>query len=241
MKHRFEVLFFDLGNTLIYSGQPWPKILAASYEALMDALQNSGCNLDRKVFLKKFLAQLDAYHLQREKDFLELTTLTLLENLLKEMDHTLPLEQVRHTLDRRYAVTRTNWLLEDDTLPTLQALQALGYPLGLISNASSAEDARTLLANHNLTEFFDPILISAEVGLRKPHPHIFELALQSTGTLPQNALMVGDTLQADVLGARKAGLASVWITRRANPALYSKSIKPDYSIRTLSELPDLLG
>lgn len=69
------------------------------------------------------------------------------------------------------------------------------------------------------------------------------MALAHWGTLPAHAAMVGDTLGADILGAKNAGIFSIWITRRAdNPAnqAHLDTIQPDAQIAALDELPGLL-
>jgi FMN phosphatase YigB (HAD superfamily) len=84
---------------------------------------------------------------------------------------------------------------------------------------------------------------SARVGIRKPNPRIFNLALEALGIPPEKAAMVGDTLGADILGARNAGLMGIWITRRADSAAnraHAETIRPDAIIATLQELPGLL-
>ncbi len=240
MHRNFKVIFFDLGNTLIYSRLPWPDILAEADQALVNELHRQGCMVDRQIFIEEFVTDLRDYYRERDLDHIEFTTEYILQHLLHEFGFVLPARQVRTALNAMYAVTQANWFLEEDALPTLRTLQSQGYRLGLISNASDGDDVRTLLANHCLTEYFDPILISAEVGMRKPHPHIFKMALTLCDTAPENTVMVGDTLEADILGARNAGMISVWITQHANPDTCGADIQPDASAAALSELPDLL-
>lgn len=240
MPRNFEVIFFDLGNTLIYSRLPWPDILAEADQALVDALHRQGCMVDRQVFIEEFVADLRDYYRERDVDQIEFTTEYILQHLLHEFGFGLPAAQVRAALNAMYAVTQANWFLEEDALPMLKTLQGQGYRLGLISNASDGEDVRTLLANHGLTQYFDPVLISAEVGMRKPHPHIFKIALTLCNTPPENTVMVGDTLEADILGANNAGMTSVWVTRRASPDTNHADIQPDASAAALIELPDIL-
>jgi putative hydrolase of the HAD superfamily len=100
-----------------------------------------------------------------------------------------------------------------------------------------------LVDEAELRPYFEVILSSAALGIRKPHPRIFEIALEALETQPSRAAMIGDTLGADILGANNAGMFSIWVTRRADvPAnrAHSDTIKPDAVIRALGELPDLL-
>ncbi len=100
-----------------------------------------------------------------------------------------------------------------------------------------------LIDNAGLRRWFDPILVSAAVGVRKPNPRIFEMALTQWGLAPAEAAMVGDTLGADVLGAQMAGLRSVWLASRADApanAAHRHTIQPDATIYDLGELPAAL-
>ncbi len=96
---------------------------------------------------------------------------------------------------------------------TVEVLKALGknHKLGLISNtdSSGAEYARKI----GLTDYFDAIIMSSEVGLSKPDPLIYEKALFELGAKAGECLMIGDNPQADVYAAQKAGLDAVLIDR----------------------------
>jgi putative hydrolase of the HAD superfamily len=134
-------------------------------------------------------------------------------------------------------------MVEEDAISTLDALKGLGLRLGLVSNAGDAHDVDTLVDQHHLRSYFEQVIISALVGVRKPNPHIFKLALDHFKVAPDNTVMVGDTLGADILGARNARIASVWITRRAHRSdnrAHEDTIQPDAVINRLSELPALL-
>jgi len=102
---------------------------------------------------------------------------------------------------------------------------------------------QTLVDQADLRSYFDVILTSAALGIRKPNPLIFQTALRQWGYSPSQAAMVGDSLGADILGAKNAGLYSIWITRRADTAAnraHEDTIQPDAVISRLSELPALL-
>jgi HAD superfamily hydrolase (TIGR01662 family) len=142
-----------------------------------------------------------------------------------------------------YATSQAHWKVEKDTIPTLQNLSDRGYSLGLISNAADDDDVQTLVDNAGIRSFFDVILSSAAQGIRKPSPNIFQTALSHLEVQPSQTAMVGDNLLADILGAQKLGILSIWITRRAETAANHSAqgrIKPDVKIGTLSELPAVL-
>jgi putative hydrolase of the HAD superfamily len=93
----------------------------------------------------------------------------------------------------------------------LAELRRRGFGLGVISNWDSS--ARSLLADHGLAEFFDPIVISSEVGSEKPAPEIFRIALERVGLPGEQCLYVGDNYYDDAVGCRKVGMRSLIINR----------------------------
>lgn len=95
----------------------------------------------------------------------------------------------------------------DDTLPTLDALRGRGFRLGVISNADGRVPA--LLRELGLADRFEVILDSHLVGVEKPDPRIFRMALDALGVPAAAAMYVGDFPAVDVAGARAAGLAPV--------------------------------
>jgi putative hydrolase of the HAD superfamily len=242
---RFDALIFDLGSTLIYFDGDWSKIYSQANAELLGYLKAAGLNLDGEAFLKEFNTRLENYFAEREAEFIEHTTAYNLRTLLDEWGYPkVPDSVIKSALEAMYGVSQAYWKPEPDAVPTLRKLREEDYRLGLISNAADDADVQALVDKANLRPFFKIILSSAAVGIRKPHPRIFELALEALETTPSRAAMVGDTLGADILGAQNTGLFSIWITRRADvPAnrAHSNTIQPDATIESLSELPDLLG
>lgn len=240
-----NIVLFDLGSTLIYFDALWPELMRQSSQELAASLANLGYTINTDQFVNQFIEKLNDYYVERETDLIEYTTAYLLRNLLAEHGYLdMPENHIRHVLQKMYAVSQAHWHCEDDTLTTLATLKSQGYHLGLISNAADDNDVQDLVDQHNLRQFFELILVSAAVGVRKPHPHIFQLALDHWQALPEQAVMVGDTLEADILGANLTEIFSVWISRRARKITRQDleiNLRPDAVISTLAELPGLLA
>lgn len=100
-----------------------------------------------------------------------------------------------------------------DAMPVLDALRARGLRIGLVTNGASAVQ-RAKLRALGLERLFDPLVVSSEVGVKKPAIGIFEHALVQAETPPGRAAMVGDHLWHDIEGAQAAGLRGIWIDRR---------------------------
>ncbi len=240
-----KTVLFDLGSTLIYFDAPMPQALDQAYQAMFVSLAANGYTLDKDQFMADFRRRIEDYYSQRETEFIEYTTGYILRIILNDYGYPkMPPQHLRDALDAMYAVTQSHWNLEADAVETLEELLRRGYRLGMISNAGDSGDVDALLDKCDLRKYFEKIWISAAVGYRKPHPKIFNLAVDYFQASPQEMAMVGDTLGADILGANQAGIHSVWITCRANtPANrdHLDTIRPEATIATLAELPALLA
>jgi len=121
-----------------------------------------------------------------------------------------------------------------------EALAALGerYRLAIVTNG--IPDVQwTKLNRTGLTELFEVVVISGELGVGKPDPRIYEETLRQLGLPADACLMVGDNFRRDVAGAQDAGIPAVWIAAgRPSP---DPSVTPFLTVDTLAELPAALG
>ncbi len=97
--------------------------------------------------------------------------------------------------------------------PLLAAIRESGCRTGLVSN-TEAVLTRLDLRRSGLRHHFDTVILSSEVGLTKPDPRIFALALHRLQVGPGSAVFVGDDLEADIVDAQEAGLRSLFINLR---------------------------
>ncbi|MCP4640296.1 MAG: HAD family hydrolase [bacterium] len=114
------------------------------------------------------------------------------------------------------------------------------YDLGVIANQSAGAEDR--LRAWGIRDYFDVVLASAELGLEKPDPRIFECALEQAGCRPADAVMIGDRIDNDIAPANAAG----WRTIRVLEGLSrfqvprTRQESADDTIETLNDLPDAL-
>jgi HAD superfamily hydrolase (TIGR01662 family) len=243
MSRKFlRAVIFDLGGTLMYERHSWHQVIARGDEALTKYLIEHGLELNLSTFPIEFRRRLGEYFARREKDLLETTYTYVLLELLNDKGYAnMPDDLVRRALDRLFAITQTNWVLEEDTSSTLKKLEQDGYRMGIISNAGDDQDVQQLVRGFEIATHFDFVLTSAQCSYRKPHPRIFELAIANWYFLPSETVMVGDNLDADIRGAKNAGLYGIWISRRAGSSSEDQPrIQPDATISALTELPHLL-
>lgn len=139
----------------------------------------------------------------------------------------------------------TPWHSEDEAVypQAAECLAALhkAYRIGIIANQSPGTAAR--MKQYGLSQHLDLIIASAEEGLEKPDPRIFQLALSRAGCLPQRAVMIGDRLDNDIAPAKRLGFKTIWIRQgfggMGTPA--SEQDTPDCCVNSLGELAVLLG
>ncbi len=122
--------------------------------------------------------------------------------------------------------------------PLLRAMRER-YRLAVVSNFDYTPTARGVLEREGIADLFETILVSDEVGWRKPKPLIFETALGRLGLGASEALFVGDRIDIDVAGAQGVGMGSAWINPEGSP-LPPDVAPPDYEIRDLAELGPIL-
>jgi putative hydrolase of the HAD superfamily len=127
-----------------------------------------------------------------------------------------------------------------DAIPVLQTLRQQGYKVGLITNSMFPMWMRDIeLREYQLLEFFDARITSGDTGYMKPHPAIFQKALDLLGADARQAVFVGDRPINDIAGANESGLVSILVV----PPHLQRDLddtRPDYTINCLSELLPIL-
>lgn len=113
------------------------------------------------------------------------------------------------------------------------------FRLGVVSNFDYAPTARFILERDGVASLLEVIVISDEVGWRKPKAVIFEVAFRRLGIGPRDALFVGDRADIDVLGAKAAGMDVAWLNRGGEP-LPPGVPTPEFELRSLNELERIL-
>ncbi len=206
-----RAIFFDAGNTLLY-----PRM-----DELARDLTEQGYSADAEDFyaaerggkqkLDEWLwPQIRAGQVPRQVDgyYWNEYLRVLMERIGAAEEHRLRL--MRH-VGERFRDIQTWSRVYPETAPFLDSLRVQGYYLGVISNSVGTIEEQ--LRRVDLARRFDTILDSAIVGVEKPHPEIFELALARAGAKASEAVFVGDTYATDVGGAGLAGLHGVLIDR----------------------------
>ena len=222
-----EAVFFDVDFTLIYPG---PTFEAEGYRR----------------FGEKHGLQVEP---ERFEEAVQAASSTLSDAVIYEPD--LFIRYARQVVERMggrgaglEACAReiyTEWAacqhfsLYEDVVPSLRALHAAGFKIGLISNTHRC--LASFQSHFELDGFVTAAVSSSEHGFMKPHPSIFKAALQLVGVEARTAVMVGDSLEHDINGAITVGMRGVLIARAGNER---HEIEDVPVIRSLAELPSHL-
>jgi HAD superfamily hydrolase (TIGR01509 family) len=117
-------------------------------------------------------------------------------------------------------------------LPALDALRARGHRMAVVTNGMS--DLQWLkLSLAGLEPYFDAFVASSAVGIGKPDPRVFEVALVRVGAQAADAVMIGDNPIRDIAGACRTGIRTVWVDRDGGDDC---GVEPDLRITSLAEL-----
>jgi len=143
-----------------------------------------------------------------------------------------PLERKMDVLFLEALPTRR--LLFPYTIEILHYLKEKGYQLHLITNGFE-ETQRSKLLYAGLSEYFTEVITSEGSNSLKPHKEIFEYAFRVTGAIPEESIMLGDSIEVDIQGAINAGIDQVFV----NHLRQEPSVRPTYTVHSLKELENI--
>lgn len=153
--------------------------------------------------------------------------------MLRELEVDDPDYRIADAVIDSYAKAE-NWQVYPDAVPTLKQLHSAGFAIGIVSDWGS--QLPLILDKLGLTPYLTFVQASAIVGAAKPSPIFYRMAAQAGGVDPSEALMVGDSYRADVMGARSAGMDAVLLDRAGTAQVSDVTI-----IRSLDEVLSLVG
>jgi HAD superfamily hydrolase (TIGR01662 family) len=242
MSEPIGAVLFDYGHTLIYFDERPHSALLGAYENVNRLLADT---LEREVptaqvMIEKVSQAVDAeiqrdYAAGREEE-VEIATIydTALRGIGLQLESAL--------IERVMELEQEGWLnsvhVGPDVVSTLEELRRRGLRLGIVSNAAYLPRLmKGQLAALGLAKYFTGVTFSSEIGLRKPHPAIYQDALAKIGAEPSRTVFVGDRVREDVQGPKSLGMRAV-LTRE-----WRQEDDPgaaDFVITRLGELPTVL-
>ncbi|NPA47929.1 MAG: TIGR02253 family HAD-type hydrolase [Thermococci archaeon] len=123
---------------------------------------------------------------------------------------------------------------------TLLKLREMGVKLGIITDGNPIKQWEKILRT-DIDDYFDSVIVSDFLGVKKPHSKIFEKALSTCGVKAEESLMVGDRLYTDIYGAKQVGMTTVWFRygRHANDDLDYLPYA-DFTVKEITEIPEIV-
>lgn len=225
-----KAVLLDLFGTVVAYGDTEAGTREA-WEGILDALRALGADPPYEAFAADWQAQF-LTPLRPEEDTEETPFLSKVLRLFRSYglpeDRDMALRGVNACID----AWDRHLALPGDVVPTLRALRER-YAVALVSNFDHPPYVRRLLERLDLAQHLSAILISGELRIDKPDPRIFWRALETVGCAPEEALFVGDSLDADIGGARAVGCRAVLIDIQGR--------HPDYEGERITALGELVG
>lgn len=241
---------FDLGHTLIYLDSTWPEVFEQGVLDLAAFLHGQGLPLDGEVFARALLDRRAEGFARAKETRREVTAEDSLYNTFARFGISDPSPLLlTGALDAFFAFEEAHWFAYPEALAVLQELERRGLRLGVFSNATHDPLIQRLVNRFGFRPWLDPVLSSAGTGICKPDPSAFAPILAAWNLPPEAVVMVGDTLDADIMGARQTGMRSVWLRAREDARQDGTSyavdapladVTPDATIERLAELPSAL-
>lgn len=200
------MIFFDLDDTLFDSE-------LAHKTAIKKIISNYSLKVDPAQVIPEWLRITDKYL----KQFFDkkITTIQQRAIRIKELWALAGQQIADDQALRVYAEFHQNFLQScspfPETIPFLEKIK--NHKLGIITNGPVI-DQMNKLKNNGLIHYFDPIIISEEVGFAKPHKEIFNVASKRSDERISECIHVGDSFELDYLGATNAGMKAIWLDRK---------------------------
>jgi HAD superfamily hydrolase (TIGR01549 family) len=220
-----KAVLLDFGGTLVSGGLEWDPY----HESIRNYLLSHGYNIEMRDLKKALRGALANLEKTRSKG-LEMTfeeVYSIFLNKLGISHDDLMLEWL-HENFRNYYKTSFYPCVED----ILRDLSSK-YKVAMISNTMS-DQPKLLLREANMDQYFDLLICSRDLGVRKPNPEVFKIVLEQIKVKPSETVHVGDSVEADMYGARDSGITGIWIKTQDQPPWNG------YAISSICELSRFL-
>lgn len=230
-------VLFDCWGTLIQA----PNLMrrGASVEHFYRSLTASGCDIDFEAFRGAYMAETRRQREEARADLRELDYVRRIDSTLTAVGFQHP--QRRLLAERAWSDYLDEWPKQSKPYggtPMLLSSMKGRYGLGLVTNFPDGPTARRAFEKLGFDTIFDSLVVSGEVGFRKPSRVIYGKALSELGANPEETVMVGDTLDADILGAKDMGMKAIFID--ADGSQSDNHHLPDSVVTSIGEVDGAL-
>ena len=231
---RARAIFFDLGETLVTQNIEDNLVTMKALEKISEILPHSKSPAELFSIYQQGYKVNEAF---RTRHHVEIPIQAWMVQLLRRTLNHEPEDSLVEQAIKIIGFARAeNAVVFPDSKAVLEKLSKRRIRLGVISNVSSHDVAVEILRKVGLLEYFDRVVTSAFVGIRKPDPGIFLYALMQFNLQPREAVIVGDSERHDVWGGRITGMKTVLVSKRP----VADSIA-DYRFASLAEASTTLA
>ncbi len=247
--NRIRGVIFDYGNTLVRldpafhtTRTDYADVVAGpGSERLAAHLVRAGLLDGGRVagFVERFLLVRERNRLMAEREASEIPALRSLRETMEGLGLAAPPEEdLERAVDEYFTAEVELMRPMPGAAELLTALAGQGRRIGMLSNATSGRYVREVVRILGWSGQFDPLVVSADIGIRKPRAEAFRAVLDRWDLASGEIAMVGDSLYHDVEGAQAMGLVTVHVTAIPNSfdARAAASVKPSVAISSLEEL-----
>lgn len=235
MADPIEAILFDMGGTLRSSIQ---KDEASKLEAVGKIIALLGADAAPAEFVSLLTDRSRAYARWARKTLVDVDERELWTTWMLPDWPAGQVGPIAVHLNEIWREAIADRVIFPETKPVILELFRRGYRLGLVSNTTSSVEVPQALSELNIIGCFETIILSAQVGKRKPDPAILLEATDQMGISPDKCVYVGNRMDRDVLPSKKAGFSQVILLKDGEaPVLADKSIfEPDIFITNLTDL-----
>ena len=230
---KYKHLFFDLDHTIWDFEANSRTTLVELYEEMK--LEERGVD-DFDLFHKNYLAHNERLWERYRKGFVKQEELRVKRMWLSLLDFKIADEPLAKKMgDRFLEMLPTRTILFPYTIEILDYLTEKSYELHLITNGFE-HTQHSKLKHSGLSSYFKQVITSEGSNSLKPKKEIFDFAFQKTGATPDESIMIGDTMEVDILGAINAGIDQIHVNHLTNEPLSINGKLPTHTIYSLKEL-----
>ena len=213
--------------------------LEASKTKLYRAIVQAGFNVSAESFLEAYNQAHEKYRVVRYQELVEVTNAVWISEALNSLGFKTNPEntRIKKAVNAFFEDYLNSLELRTCVKKLLEAI-FMKYKLGLVSNFTYAPVIHAGTRKLGINRFFNAVLVSEEVGWRKPHTKIFEEDLRRLGVTAEETVYVGDSPLEDIKGAKAAGMKTVFVPSQfySMKDLYESQQKPDIIMKDTQEL-----
>jgi HAD superfamily hydrolase (TIGR01549 family) len=244
---KYKALFIDLCDTLVpFNNQRIPEVtldgvaVRSTSPIVYEAFSRRHPGVSFEAFHRCFTICYDEIMAIREREQMEIPSPERFRRVLDRLE--IPRDNGFETLIEEIVSTHMTQMQKClEPAPEHRALLdrlRRGHRLALVSNFDYTPTVHAVLKRDGLFDLFETIVVSADMGLRKPHPELFLSPCRTLGLAPRDVLFVGDSLSMDVVGAEGVGMDVAWLNEEEKPI--TSPDRPDYVLARLADLEKIL-